>query len=29
VIVPDAGHMILFDAPDAVAGAIIDFIGDL
>lgn len=29
VIVPDAGHMILFDAPAAVAGAITDFIGGL
>ena len=27
VIVPDAGHMILFDAPDAVASALTDFIG--
>ena len=29
VIVPDAGHLILFDAPDAVAGALNDFIGSL
>ncbi len=29
VIVPDAGHMILFDTPDAVAGAISDFVGGL
>jgi pimeloyl-ACP methyl ester carboxylesterase len=29
VIVPDAGHMILFDAPDAVADALTDFIGGL
>lgn len=29
VIVPDAGHMILFDAPDATAGAINDFVGAL
>jgi pimeloyl-ACP methyl ester carboxylesterase len=29
VIVPDAGHMLLFDAPDAVADAITDFIGNL
>jgi pimeloyl-ACP methyl ester carboxylesterase len=29
VIVPDAGHMLLFDAPDAVANAITDFIGTL
>ncbi len=29
VIVPDAGHMILFDAPDAVANAVVDFIGGL
>jgi pimeloyl-ACP methyl ester carboxylesterase len=29
VIVPDAGHMLLFDAPDAVAGAITDFVGAL
>jgi pimeloyl-ACP methyl ester carboxylesterase len=29
VIVPDAGHMLLFDAPDAVADAITDFIGGL
>ena len=27
VIVPDAGHMHLFDAPDAVANAEVDFIG--
>jgi pimeloyl-ACP methyl ester carboxylesterase len=27
VIIPDAGHMILFDVPDAVASALIDFIG--
>ncbi len=26
VIIPDAGHMILFDAPDAVASALTDFI---
>jgi pimeloyl-ACP methyl ester carboxylesterase len=29
VIVPDAGHMLLFDAPDAVTGAISDFVGGL
>jgi pimeloyl-ACP methyl ester carboxylesterase len=29
VIVPDAGHMILFDAPDAVAHALLDFIKGL
>ena len=27
VIIPNAGHMILFDAPAAVASALIDFIG--
>ncbi len=26
VIIPDAGHLILFDAPDAVASALTDFI---
>ena len=29
VIVPDAGHMILFDAPQQVANALSDFIGRL
>ncbi|MBV9258805.1 MAG: alpha/beta hydrolase, partial [Ktedonobacteraceae bacterium] len=29
VIVPDAGHLVLFDAPDAIAGAISDFVGGL
>ena len=29
VIVPDAGHMILFDAPAAVASALNDFVGHL
>jgi pimeloyl-ACP methyl ester carboxylesterase len=29
VIVPDAGHLILFDAPDEVASALTDFIGQL
>jgi pimeloyl-ACP methyl ester carboxylesterase len=29
VIVPDAGHMLLFDAPDAVANAVVDFISGL
>ena len=29
VIVPDAGHMILFDAPDQVASALVDFMGNL
>jgi pimeloyl-ACP methyl ester carboxylesterase len=29
VIVPDAGHMILFDAPDAVVKAAVDFINGL
>jgi pimeloyl-ACP methyl ester carboxylesterase len=29
VIVPDAGHLILFDAPDQVASALNDFIGNL
>jgi len=27
VIVPNAGHLILFDAPDAVSKALVDFIG--
>lgn len=27
VTIPDAGHMILFDAPDAVASALSDYIG--
>lgn len=29
VIIPNAGHMILFDAPDRVASALSDFIGRL
>ncbi|MBV9712835.1 MAG: alpha/beta hydrolase [Ktedonobacteraceae bacterium] len=29
VIVPDAGHLVLFDAPDAIASAISDFVGGL
>jgi pimeloyl-ACP methyl ester carboxylesterase len=29
VIVPEAGHLILFDAPDAVASALSNFIGNL
>ena len=29
VIIPEAGHMILFDAPQAVADALTDFIGRL
>jgi pimeloyl-ACP methyl ester carboxylesterase len=29
VIIPGAGHMILFDAPDAVASALADFVGRL
>ncbi len=29
VTVPEAGHMVLFDAPGAVANAIVDFVGDL
>jgi len=29
VIVPDAGHMILFDAPEQVASALSDFVGRL
>lgn len=29
VIIPDAGHLTLFDAPDAVAEALIDFIRNL
>ena len=29
VIIPDAGHLILFDAPAAVASALVDFIGKL
>src|SRR5947209_2888569 len=29
VIIPDAGHLVLFDAPDAVASAIMDFVGSL
>ena len=29
LIVPDAGHLILFDAPDDVASAIEDFVGKL
>jgi pimeloyl-ACP methyl ester carboxylesterase len=29
VIVPDAGHMILFDAPEPVASALSDFVGRL
>lgn len=29
VIVPEAGHLILFDAPDKVASALNDFIGQL
>ena len=29
VIIPDAGHMVLFDAPDAVASALTDFVASL
>ena len=29
VIISDAGHMVLFDAPDAVASALTDFVGSL
>jgi pimeloyl-ACP methyl ester carboxylesterase len=29
VIVPNAGHMILFDASDQVASALVDFVGRL
>jgi pimeloyl-ACP methyl ester carboxylesterase len=29
VIIPDAGHMILFDAPNQVASALTDFVGRL
>jgi pimeloyl-ACP methyl ester carboxylesterase len=29
VIIPAAGHMVLFDAPGAVASALVDFIGNL
>lgn len=29
VIIPDAGHLILFDAPDQVASALADFVGQL
>ena len=29
VIVPDAGHLILFDAPDQVANALADLVGGL
>ena len=29
VIIPGAGHMVLFDAPGAVASALVDFIGNL
>jgi len=29
VIIPDAGHLILFDAADAVANALKDFVGEL
>ena len=29
VIIPDAGHMVLFDAPGAVASALVDFSGNL
>jgi pimeloyl-ACP methyl ester carboxylesterase len=29
VIIPGAGHLILFDAPDGVARAIVDFVGRL
>lgn len=29
VVIPGAGHLILFDAPDQVAGAINDFVGKL
>ena len=28
VTIPDAGHMVLFDAPGAVADAIVDFVGE-
>jgi pimeloyl-ACP methyl ester carboxylesterase len=28
-VIPDAGHLVLFDAPQAVAKAIVDFVGSL
>lgn len=28
VIIPDAGHLVLFDAPGSVGSALVDFIGD-
>jgi pimeloyl-ACP methyl ester carboxylesterase len=29
VVIPNAGHIVLFDAPDKVASALNDFIGQL
>ena len=29
ILVPDAGHLILFDAPDAIANAVVDFVNKL
>ena len=29
VIIPDAGHLVLFDAPEAVGSALVDFIKGL
>jgi len=29
VTIPDAGHIVMFDAPEAVANAIVGFVGDL
>ena len=29
VVIPNAGHYVLFDAPDAVASALNNFIGQL
>jgi pimeloyl-ACP methyl ester carboxylesterase len=29
VVIPDAGHLLLFDAPAAVARALLDFVGSL
>ncbi len=29
VVIPGAGHLVLFDAPDAVASALTDFVGSL
>ena len=29
MLIPDAGHLVLFDAPEAVAEALLDFVGQL